>query len=146
MVPNVKVGVNQGSVLNPLLFIIVMEAISWEFRTSCPWELLYADDLVVIAESVPDFIAKFEEWESNLERKGLRVNNKKTKIMCCSRDVACASIPPSNFPCGVCSTGVGSNSILCIQCLKWIHKRCTGIKGKLKNNPEYICPKWHGLV
>ena len=28
-----------------LLFVIVMEAISREFRVALPWELLYADDL-----------------------------------------------------------------------------------------------------
>ena len=38
----VGVGVHQGSVLSPLLFIIVLEALSREFRTGCPWELLYA--------------------------------------------------------------------------------------------------------
>ena len=41
----VKVGVYQGSVLSPLLFIIVLKALSREFRTGCPWVLLYADDL-----------------------------------------------------------------------------------------------------
>ena len=34
----VKVGVHQGSVLSPLLFVIVLEALSRKFRTSCPWE------------------------------------------------------------------------------------------------------------
>ena len=34
---NVNVGVHQGSVLSPLLFIIVLEALSQEFRTGCPW-------------------------------------------------------------------------------------------------------------
>ena len=33
---NVGVGVHQGSVLSPLLFIMVMEALSREFRTGCP--------------------------------------------------------------------------------------------------------------
>ena len=31
--------------------MIVMEALSREFRVALPWELLYADDLVVIAET-----------------------------------------------------------------------------------------------
>ena len=43
------VGVHQGSVL-PLLFIIVLEALSRAFRTGNPWELLYAGDLMINAE------------------------------------------------------------------------------------------------
>ena len=39
----VKVGVHQGSVLSPLLFIMVMEALSRECREGLPYELLYAD-------------------------------------------------------------------------------------------------------
>ena len=35
----VFVAVYQGSVMSPLLFIIVLEALSWELRTCCPWEL-----------------------------------------------------------------------------------------------------------
>ena len=36
-------------------------------------------------------------------------------------------------PCGVCKKGVGNNSILCRGCKKWIHKRCSGVKGSLRN-------------
>ena len=46
----VKVGGHQGSVLSPLLFIIVCEALLCQFRSGVPWEDLYADDLVIIAE------------------------------------------------------------------------------------------------
>ena len=35
----VKVGVHQGYVLSPLLFIIVLEALSREFRAGVPWSL-----------------------------------------------------------------------------------------------------------
>ena len=78
---NVQVGVHQGSVLSPLLFIIVMEALSRHFRTGCPWELLYADDLVIIAETLSELLEKFRVWKANLESKGLRVNVGKTKIL-----------------------------------------------------------------
>ena len=47
----VKVDVHQRSVFSPLLFIIKLEALSREFRSGVPWEDLYADDLVIIAES-----------------------------------------------------------------------------------------------
>ena len=54
----VNVGMHQGSALCPLLFMIVMEALSREFRIGLPWELLYADDLVVVAETEDDQIKK----------------------------------------------------------------------------------------
>ena len=41
---------HQGSALIPLLFVMVMEALSREFRVALQWELSYADDLVVISD------------------------------------------------------------------------------------------------
>jgi hypothetical protein len=35
-------------------------------------------------------------------------------------------------PCGVCDKRVKANSMLCIGCKKWVHKRCSGVKGVLK--------------
>ena len=39
-----------------MLFVIVTEAISREFRVALPWKLLYADDLAVIAETEEELI------------------------------------------------------------------------------------------
>ena len=44
-------GVHQGSVLSSLLFIVVMEEATKECRVGYPWELIYADDLVLTDES-----------------------------------------------------------------------------------------------
>jgi len=60
----VKVSMQQGSALNPLLFVIVTEALSREFRVALPWELMYADDLVVIAD---DLIKRLHESKDNVE-------------------------------------------------------------------------------
>ena len=49
---DMKVGVHQGCVLSSLLFIIVLEALSRKFHSGVPWEDLYADGLVIIAESL----------------------------------------------------------------------------------------------
>ena len=35
----VSVGVHQGSILSPLLLIIVLEALSREFHIGCPWDI-----------------------------------------------------------------------------------------------------------
>ena len=60
---DVKVGAHQGFVLNPLLFIIVLEALSREFREDLPMELFHADDLVLMAESEELLIEKLRKWK-----------------------------------------------------------------------------------
>ena len=47
-----NIGVQQGSVLSPLLFVVVMDVVSSEARSGLPSELLYADDLVHMAPSM----------------------------------------------------------------------------------------------
>jgi len=42
-------------------------------------------------------------------------------------------------PCGVCGRGVGSNSIQCTSCHKWVHKKCSGIKGSMYKVKSFIC-------
>ena len=37
----------------------------------------------------------------------------------------------ARWPCGVCGRGVGSNSIQCTSCHKWVHKKCSGITGSM---------------
>ena len=77
----VKVGVHQGSVLSPILFVMVLEAISQEFRGGSLWELLYADDLVLIADSVEEVMGKYTVWKECMEARGLKVNSGKTKVL-----------------------------------------------------------------
>ena len=45
---SVRVGVHQGSVLCPLLFIIVLEALSREFREGLPMELSKEGSIVLV--------------------------------------------------------------------------------------------------
>ena len=70
---------HQGSALSPLLFVIIMEAISREFRVALPCELLYADDLAVIAETEQELIKRLNDWKDNVESKSMRVDMNKTK-------------------------------------------------------------------
>ena len=128
----VKVGVHQGSVLSPLLFSIVLEELTKKFRAGLPWELLYADDLVLMAESEEVLMENIRCWKDGLEAKGLRVNVAKTKVLKCHKK--CGQVQETcKYPCGVCKKGVGRNSILCGTCGKWIHHKCSGVKGKLKS-------------
>ena len=43
------------------------------------------------------------------------------------------------WPCWICKEGVGRNSIKCTKFHKWIHKRCSKIKGKLKEDAQFQC-------
>ena len=65
-----KVGLHQSSVLSPLFFITVLEALSRELHTSCPCKLLDADDLVLIAETLDLLMEKLKLWKDNMETKG----------------------------------------------------------------------------
>lgn len=135
---DVRVGVHQGSVLSPLLFIIVLEALSRECRNGLPWEMLYADDLVIIAESLEELGIRFTAWKNSMESKGLRVNLAKSKVMI--SDVNQGPTHTSvKYPCGVCFKGVGANSILCTMCNRWVHKRCSGVNGGLSLVANFKC-------
>jgi hypothetical protein len=47
----------------------------------------------------------------------------------------------TKWPCVVCRQGVGVNSILCRLCNRWVHKKCSGVVGKLKEMVGYKCPR-----
>ena len=66
---NIQVGVHQGSAVSPLIFIIILETLSREFRTGYPWELLYADDLEIIADTMDQLLYKLALWKKHLEAK-----------------------------------------------------------------------------
>ena len=134
----VKVGVHQGSVFSPLLFI-VLEVLSREFRSGVLWEDLYADDLVIIAESLEKCVRRVLTWKEAMKEKGLKISAGKTKIMICGTGLDLLQ-SSGEFPCAVCRTGVGSNSIFCNGCKHWEHKKCSGLK-RLTKDPDYRCTR-----
>ena len=85
---NISVGVHRGSMLSLLLFIIVVEDLSCEFRNGCTWKLLYTDDLVIVDESHGELKVRLKVWKDRLEEKRLKVNVWKTKVLCSRRDVS----------------------------------------------------------
>ena len=64
-----KVALHQGSVLSPLLIVIVMEMISRELRAGLLLELLYADDLILMAESEESLREKVVQWKLGLKAR-----------------------------------------------------------------------------
>jgi len=94
-----------------------MEAISREFTVVLPWQLLYADNVIAIAETEDDLINRLNEWKDNMENRGMRVNMNKTKVMI-SGECQKLMQKAARWLCGVCGRGVDSNSIQCISCQK----------------------------
>ena len=58
---SVKVGVYQGSVLSPLLFAMVIDEVTENARKGWMKQILYADDLVLIGETMEELRENFDE-------------------------------------------------------------------------------------
>ena len=78
----VKVGLHQGSALSPCLFAVVMDRITDDIREEAPWTMMFADDIVICSESKEWLERKLESWRYALERRGMKVNRRKTEYMC----------------------------------------------------------------
>ena len=78
----VKVGLHQGSALSPCLFAMVMDRMTDDIREEAPWTMMFADDIVICSESKERLEQKPESWIYALERRGMKVNRRKTEYMC----------------------------------------------------------------
>ena len=58
----VEVRLHQGSALSPFLFAMVMDRLTDEVRQESPWNMMFADDIVIFSESK-------EQVERSLERR-----------------------------------------------------------------------------
>ena len=113
----VKVGLLQGSVLSLLLFAAVMDVVSSEGRSGLPSELLYADDLVIMAPTMEQLGRRVADWRASLLGEGLKVNAGMSKVMVGSSGGK-MNVNSGKWPCGVCGKGVQANSVQCTVCKK----------------------------
>ena len=78
-------------------------------------------------------------WENSLSSNGLKVNAAKTKVLVCGRgNVVEQKYETAKWLCSVCGKGVGSNSIFCQGCKKWVHSRCSKVKGNLAKAKNFM--------
>jgi hypothetical protein len=135
----VDVGVHQGSALSPLLFIIVMEEITKDIKQGLPFEVLFADDLVLMDENEGNIRDKLLLWQTTLEKYAMKVNFEKTKVMECKKKAEIEESAYVKWPCAVCKKGVGSNAIQCMVCKLWVHHRCSGESKPLIKLQNFTC-------
>ena len=76
-----------------------------------PSELLYADDLVLMAPIMEQLGKRVAEWRSSLLDKGLKVNAGKSKVMIGSSGGKII-VNSGKWPCCVCMKGMQANSTL----------------------------------
>ena len=100
---------------------------------------------MISAESMEELLVKRKTWKSEMEKKGLRVNTEKTKILASGMDLDLLK-KSGKEPYGVCQKGVGSNAILCGGCLCWIHKKFNDIKSPLRPDPDFRCDRCLGTA
>ena len=98
-----------------MTFLCVLVVDVTEFaREGALSELLYADELVLMGETIRGLRNKFLKWKEAFESKGLKVNIRQTITTdCMSKSKV--------DPCGICRFRVKANSVLCLKCGKWIH-------------------------
>ena len=102
---------------------MVVDVVTEFDREGALSELLYADDLVLMSETIEELRNKFIKWKEAFESKGLKVNLGKTKVVVCGGITEDGMSKSNVDPCGV-----KANSVFYVQCGKWIHSRCAGVK------------------
>jgi hypothetical protein len=79
----INIELHQGSALSPYLFALVMDEITRDIQGGIPWCMLFADDMVLVDESMTGVDQKLELWRQTLEAKGFRLTRSKTEYMEC---------------------------------------------------------------
>ena len=78
----VNIGLRQGSVLSPLLFIAVLDLISRKMvMKGVMRKLIYADDLALVANGKQELQETLQEWNGLFTRHGLTINIEKTEVL-----------------------------------------------------------------
>ena len=94
-------------------------------------ELLYADDLVIMAPTMEQLGRRVTEWRASLHDKGLKVNAGKSKMMVGTLwwENDCKLWKVALWCLWERSTG----KLCSVHSMfkKWIHKRCSGVHGDL---------------
>ena len=77
----VGVGLHQGSALSPFLFAIIIGRLTEDIRKDAPWDMLFADDIVLCRQNHRELEEDLEIWRNALERRGLKVSRSKTEYL-----------------------------------------------------------------
>ena len=111
----VKIGMDQGSVLSPFLFAAVVDVVTEFAREGVLSQLLYVDDLVLMSETIDGLRNKLLKWKEAFESKGLNVNLGETKVMICGGFIKDGMSKSKVDQCMVCTLRVKALSFVCTE-------------------------------
>ena len=77
----VGVGLHQGSALSLFLFTIIMDKLTEDISKDAPWDMLFADDIVLSRQNHRELKDDLEIWRNALERRSLKVSRSKTEYL-----------------------------------------------------------------
>ena len=77
----VGVGLHQDSALSPFLFAIIIDRLTEDIRKDAPWNMLFADDIVLCRQNHRELEKDLEIWRNALKRRGLKVSRSKTEYL-----------------------------------------------------------------
>ena len=89
-----EVGLNQGSAFSPFLFAIMMDSQSENIRKEAPWQMMFADDVVLCARETDLLGMDLEQWREALEKRRMKVSRAKAAVAYPGGFSGCPETPP----------------------------------------------------
>ena len=77
----VEVGLHQRLTLSPFLFAMMVDRLTDEVRQEPPWNIMFADDIVICSETKEQVERSLERWRYALETIRIKVSRSKTEYM-----------------------------------------------------------------
>ncbi|XP_065320674.1 uncharacterized protein LOC135928212 [Gordionus sp. m RMFG-2023] len=74
-------GVHQWSAFSLLLFITVIDVLAQSKPQIVLWNMIFADDIVILAKSKGEMKERLVSWNNILEKPGLKVNRENTEYI-----------------------------------------------------------------
>nr|GEY69048.1 hypothetical protein [Tanacetum cinerariifolium] len=75
----VEVGLHQRSAISPHLFALILDELSRGIQDDIPWCMIFADDIVLVSESVEGLNDLLENLREALEANGLRMRERRLR-------------------------------------------------------------------
>ena len=65
----------------------MLDSLMENMRKEAPWQMMFADDLVLCVRGKDVLELELEQWMETLEKRGMKVSRAKTEYMCLNGSV-----------------------------------------------------------